>query len=104
MSAVSIEKVALGILADAVDRTVGTGFVHAAITRAASTLESSDVSQADRAFRMLNPRECKKVRDTAIENAELYRDFGDYSDPTDELSPDPRLKDIRAKSSKLGSG
>ena len=53
---------------------------------------------------MLNPRECKKVRDTAIENAELYRDFGDYSDPTDELSPDHRLKDIRAKSSKLGSG
>ena len=104
MSAVSIEKVALGILADAVDRTVGTWFVHAAITRAASTLESSYVSQADRAFRMLNPRECKKVRDTAIENAELYRDFGDYSDPTDELSPDPRLKDIRAKSSKLGSG
>jgi hypothetical protein len=104
MNVVSVEKVALGILADAVDRTVGTGFVHAAITRAASTLERADVSQADRAFRMLNPRECKKVRDTAIENAELFRDFGEYSDPIDELSPDPRLKDIRSKSAKLGSG
>src|SRR3546814_4153709 len=53
---VVIEKKALEILADAVDRTVGTGFVHAAVLKAAQTLAAHDYRQADKAFRMLNPR------------------------------------------------
>lgn len=97
-------KAALEILADAVDRTVGTGFVYAAISKAASSLRSTDYSQADKAFRMLNPHETRKVRATAIENAELFKEFGDYDDPLAGVGPDPRLSDIRAKSTKLGRG
>ena len=97
-------KKALEILAEAVDRTVGGGFVHAAISKAATTLEDTDYQQADRAFRMLNPRETRKVHYEAIESAELLRDFGEYQEPDVDLLPDPRLRDIRAKSTKLGSG
>lgn len=104
MAAVDTNKAALEILADAVDRTVGTGFVHAAITKAASSLRPNDYSQADKAFRMLNPHETRKVRATAIENAELFKEFGDYDDPLGDIGPDPRLNDIRSKSTKLGSG
>lgn len=97
------DKLALQILADAVDRTVGTGFVHAAILKAASSLTPLDYTHANKAFRMLTPRESRRVRDTALENAELYRDFGGYDDPLGELAPDPRLRDIRARSAKLGT-
>src|SRR3546814_5536159 len=48
---VVIEKKALEILADAVDRTIGTGFVHAAVLKAAQTLAAHDYRQADKAFR-----------------------------------------------------
>lgn len=98
-----IEKKALEILADAVDRTVGTGFVHAAVLKAAQTLAAHDYRQADKAFRMLNPRETRKVKSTAIENAELYQKFGDYDGTLSDLQPDPRLREIRARSTKLGT-
>lgn len=98
-----IEKKALEILAEAVDRTVGTGFVHAAVLKAAHTLAAHDFRQADKAFRMLNPRETRKVKSTAIETAELYQKFGDYLDPLSEMQPDPGLRDIRSRSQKLGT-
>ncbi|MEQ8397980.1 hypothetical protein [Thalassobaculum sp.] len=101
---VALEKKALQILAEAVDRTVGTGFVHAAVLKAAHTLAAHDYRQADKAFRMLNPRETLKVKSTAIESAELYHQFGDYEDPATEVAPDPRLRDIRSRSAKLGTG
>lgn len=97
------ERKALEILADAVDRTVGTGFVHAAVLKAAQTLAAHDYRQADKAFRMLNPRETRKVRSTAIESAELFNKFGEYADPMVDMPPDPRLKTIRARSTKLGA-
>jgi len=98
-----LEKRALEILAEAVDRTVGTGFVHAAVLKAAQTLAAHDYRQADKAFRMLNPRETVKVRSTAIETAELYRQFGEYEEPLPQIPPDPRLRDIRSRSAKLGT-
>lgn len=99
-----IEKKALEILADAVDRTVGTGFVHAAVLKAAQTLAAHDYRQADKAFRMLNPRETRKVKSTAIESAELLHKFGEYSDGIEDMAPDPRLREIRSRSTKLGTG
>lgn len=98
-----LEKRALEILADAVDRTVGTGFVHAAVLKAAQTLAAHDYRQADKAFRMLNPRETRKVKSTAVETAELYNQFGEYDDALTDMPPDPRLRDIRARSTKLGT-
>lgn len=98
-----IEKKALEILADAVDRTVGTGFVHAAVLKAAQTLAAHDFRQADKAFRMLNPRETRKVKSTAIETAGLYHKFGEYNEALTEMPPDPRLRDIRARSTRLGA-
>ena len=99
-----IEKKALEILADAVDRTVGTGFVHAAVLKAAQTLAAHDFRQADKAFRMLNPRETRKVKSTAMESAELLSKFCEYNDALEDLPPDPRLRDIRSRSTKLGTG
>lgn len=104
MFSTTLEKKALQILAEAVDRTVGTGFVHAAVLKAAHTLAAHDYRQADKAFRMLNPRETLKVKLTAIESAELYSQFGEYDDPMKEVQPDPRLRDIRSRSAKLGTG
>lgn len=104
MIAAETEKKALEILADAVDRTVGTGFVHAAVLKAANTLAEHDYRQADRAFRMLNFRETNKVRVVAVESAEMFRQYGDYDGSISDLAPDPRLNDIRAKSTKLGTG
>jgi hypothetical protein len=98
------DRKALEILADAVDRTVGTGFVHAAVLKASQTLAKGDRRQAGKAFNMLDPRETSRVRSTAIESAELYRQFGDSDDPVAELAPDPRLSVIRSRSSKLGTG
>lgn len=99
-----LERKALEILADAVDRTVGTGFVHAAVLKASQTLAAHDFRQADKAFRMLNPRETRKVKSTAIESAELFQKFGEYSDALSDMPPDPRLRDIRSRSTKLGTG
>lgn len=98
------DRKALEILADALDRTVGTGFVHAAVEKAAHTLAETDRRHAGKAFDMLNSRETRKVRSTAIESAELFRQFGDIDDPIGDLAPDPRLSDIRSRSSKLGTG
>jgi hypothetical protein len=98
------DRKALEILADALDRTVGTGFVHAAVVKAAHTLAETDRRHAGKAFDMLNSRETRKVRSTAIESAELFRQFGDIDDPIGDLAPDPRLSDIRSRSSKLGTG
>ncbi len=99
-----IDRKALQILAEAVDRTVGTGFVHAAVVKAAQTFGEVERRQAGKAFGMLSSRENYKVRSSAVESAELYRAFGDYDDPIGDLSPDPRLRDIRARSAKLGTG
>lgn len=104
MVSTATEKKALEILADAVDRTVGTGFVHAAVLKASQTLEAHDYRQADRAFRMLNFRETGKVKVVAIESAEIFRQYGDYDGAVGDLTPDPNLTDIRAKSTKLGTG
>lgn len=98
------QRKALEILADAVDRTVGTGFVHAAVVKAANSLAEIDRRHAGKAFDMLNPRETRKVKTTAIESAELFRQFGDIDDPIGDLPPDPKLSDIRSRSSKLGAG
>ena len=98
------DRKALEILADAVDRTVGTGFVHAAVVKAAHTLAAIDRQHAGKAFGMLNPRETRKVQSTAIESAELFRQFGDIDDPIEDMRPDPRLAGSRARSAKLGTG
>lgn len=104
MASKETERRGLEILADAVDRTVGTGFVHAAVAKAAQTLAEIDRRQAGKAFDMLNHRESGKVKSTAIESAELYRQFGDLDDPIADMAPDPRLSNIRSKSAKLGAG
>lgn len=104
MAYTDTDRKALEILADAVDRTIGTGFVHAAVVKAAHSLAETDRRQAGKAFDMLNSRESRKVKSTAIESAELFRQFGDIDDPISDLAPDPRLNDIRARSAKLGTG
>lgn len=104
MARAEADRKALEILADAVDRTVGSGFVHAAVVKAAHTLADTDRQHAGKAFDMLNSRESRKVRSTAIESAELFRQFGDIDDPVEDFAPDPRLSDIRARSAKLGTG
>ena len=98
-----VERKSLEILADAVDRTVGVGFVHTAISKAAETLETKEFSAADKAFRMLNSRETRKVEATAIENAQIYADHGEYSDPVEDMKPNPEFGEIRSTSRKLGS-
>lgn len=106
MSAVDsehVERKSLEILAEAVDRTVGTGYVHAAIAKAAKTLEVKEYNAADKAFRMLNPRETRKVEKTALESASILAEHGEYSDPTEDMKPNPEFGDIRARSVKLGS-
>ncbi|MCR9072412.1 MAG: hypothetical protein NXI18_11885 [Alphaproteobacteria bacterium] len=104
MAKAEADRKALEILADALDRTVGTGFVHAAVVKAANTLAENDRRQAGKAFDMLNSRESRKVRSTAIESAELFRQFGDIDDPIEDFAPDPRLSQIRSRSAKLGTG
>ena len=99
-----VEKACLKILADAVDRTVGSGFVHTAITRAAESLENADYEKAGKAFRMLSPRESVRVRDSALEGAGIYREFGEYDDPLEQLGGNPSFNHIRARSFKLGAG
>lgn len=106
MSAVDsryVERKSLEILAEAVDRTVGTGFVHEAIAKAAKTLEAKAFSDADKAFRMLNPRETRKVEKTALENATIFAEHGEYTDPLADMNPNPKFNDIRSRSVKLGS-
>jgi hypothetical protein len=38
-----------------------------------------------------------------MESAELFHKFGDYDDALTDMAPDPRLRDIRARSTKLGT-
>lgn len=97
------DRISLEILADAVDRTVGTGFVHEAIARAAKTLENKEYQEANKAFRMLNARETRKVEKTALESATIYAEHGEYTDPMDEMKPNPAFGDIRSRSVKLGN-
>ncbi len=99
-----VEKTCLKILADAVDRTVGNGFVHNAITRAAESLENGDFEKAGKAFQMLSRRESVRVRDSALEGAGIYRDFGEYDDPLGDLGSNPSFEHIRSRSVKLGTG
>jgi hypothetical protein len=99
----NVDRVCLEILADAVDRTVGTGFVHASIVKAASSMTARDYDRAGKAFQMLSPRETRKVSSAAVESANIYKDYGEYGDPIADLNPDPKLQDIRAKSARLGS-
>ncbi len=77
----TLERKCLKILGDAVNQTVGTGFVHAAIAKAADTLSSNDREQADKAFRLLSAKETRKVRSRALEDAELLHEHGEIPDP-----------------------
>jgi len=97
------ERKSLEILAEAVDRTVGAGYVHEAIAKAAKTLEAKAYNDADKAFRMLNPRETRKVEKTALESATIFAEHGDYSDPLADMTPNPQFENIRSRSVKLGS-
>lgn len=101
---INIEKKCLEILADAVDRAVGTGFVHASIVKAAETLGRSEYERAGKAFRMLSGHETRRVQATAVESAALFRDYGEYSDPAGDFGANPAYSDIRSKSTKLGLG
>ena len=62
------ERKCFEILADAVNRTVGTGFVYAAIMKAANSLTKNDFDQAGKAFRLLSSRETRRRLSTAEQN------------------------------------
>lgn len=96
------DKKCFEILADAVNRTVGTGFVHAAIMKAANSQTKHDRDQAGRAFRLLSARETRQVRSQALEEAEFFRDHGEIPDPMMDFASNPAYGDIRHKSTKLG--
>jgi hypothetical protein len=98
-----LQRVCLEILADAVDRSIGSGFVHAAVSKASQTMTQSDYERADKAFRLLSPRESRKVREAAVETATLQREHGDYIDPMAEIGGNPAYSHIRSKSTKLGN-
>ncbi len=100
----NLERKCLEILADAVDETIGSGFVHTAIVKASVSLASSDLQKADSAFRLLTPRESTKIRSTALDHASTLRDFGDYSDPFADAFSNPKFGHIRSSSRKLGAG
>ena len=51
----NLEAKCLEVLADAVSRTVGTGFVHAAVIKAAESLDEADRDKASKAFQLLIP-------------------------------------------------
>ena len=98
-----LEKKCLEILGEAVNRTVGTGFVHAAIAKAATSLSSGDREKAGKAFKLLSGKETRKVRSRALEDAELLRDHGEFADPLAESQANPDFADIRHAARKLGN-
>ena len=99
----TLERRCLEILGDAVNRTVGTGFVHAAVAKAADSLATGDRDQADKAFRLLSAKETRKFRSQALEDAEFLRDHGEIPDPLLDSMSNPDYADIRHTSRKLGN-
>lgn len=99
----TLEKKCLEILGDAVNRTVGTGFVHAAIAKAAESLSLGDREKAGKAFRLLSAKETRKVQSRALEDAELLRDHGEFPDPLLDDAANPAFAQIRHASRKLGN-
>jgi hypothetical protein len=99
----TLERKCLKILGDAVNETVGTGFVHAAISKAADSLEGNDRVQADKAFRLLSAKETRKVRSRALEDAELLRDHGEIPDPLADSESNPDYAHVRHTARKLGT-
>lgn len=99
-----VERKALEILANAVDRTVGTGFVHAAVVKASQTLTEKDVGKANKAFKMLDSRETRRVRFKAVEAAGMYKELGEGEGSEGAPpEPNPRFANFRSRSAKLGS-
>lgn len=66
------QKIALEILAEAVDQGVGSGNVHAAITTAAEALNDFDQNRADEAFESLQRGDCERIRAIAIQAAQDF--------------------------------
>lgn len=98
-----LDRKCLEILGEAVSRTVGAGFVHAAITKAAGSLALGDREQAGKAFRLLSPKETRKVRSEALEEAEFLRDHGEIPDPLLESMSNPAYAHVRHTARKLGN-
>lgn len=99
----TLERKCLEILGEAVSNTVGTGFVHAAISKAATSLSLGDREQADKAFRLLSAKETRKVRSRAVEDAELLRDHGEIADPLLETMGNPAYAHVRHAAHKVGN-
>lgn len=99
----TLERKCLEILGEAVSRTVGTGFVHAAIAKAAESLSSGDREKAGKAFKLLSGKETRKVRTRAIEDAELLRDHGEMPDLMGDNVANPAFAQIRHAAHKLGN-
>jgi hypothetical protein len=98
----TLERKCLEILGEAVNRTVGTGFVHAAIAKAAASLTNGDREKAGKAFKLLSAKETRKVRSRALEDAGLLRDHGEIPDPLLETMSNPAYAQIRHSARKLG--
>lgn len=99
----TLERKCLEILGEAVSRTVGTGFVHAAIAKAAASLSLGDREQAGKAFRLLSAKETRKVRSRAVEDAEILREHGEIPDPLLEAMGNPAYAHVRHAARKLGN-
>jgi len=99
----TLERKCLEILGEAVNRTVGTGFVHAAVSKAAESLSSGDREKAGKAFKLLSGKETRKVQSRALEDAELLRDHGEFADPMGDSEANPAFAQIRHASRKLGN-
>lgn len=98
-----LERKCLEILGEAVSRTVGEGFVLAAIAKAAASLSSDDREKAGKAFRLLSPKETRKVHVHARENAEFLRDYGEIPDPLQDAMGNPDYAHVRHAARKLGT-
>jgi hypothetical protein len=98
----TLERKCLEILGEAVSRTVGTGFVHAAIAKAAASLTLGDQELASKAFRLLSAKETRKVRSRALEDAELLQEHGEIADPLLETMGNPAYAHVRHAAHKLG--
>ena len=98
----NLEAKCLEVLADAVSRTVGTGFVHAAVIKAAESLDEADHDKASKAFQLLSPRETQQVRSQAIGDAEFLRDQGEIPDPLLEDIGNPAYAHVRHTSQNSG--
>jgi hypothetical protein len=99
----TLDRKCLKILGDAVSQTVGTGFVHAAIAKAADSLASNDREQAGKAFRLLSAKETRKVRSQALGDSEFHRDHGEIPDPLLDSMGNPAFAHVRHSARKVGN-